>query len=207
MLIKKLIPINSYKQNINKLSRKAILKRIKRIKKENTKNSSEVMPDNLKNMEIKRIYKPLNPENKFNSSLIGISEMMKRNNISLISDNSIRNVILKFRQERAIEHKKKKIYYIDKKYEDFKKEKNNNFLLLRAMLRKDPLTIQSLIKRNEDKENKTNKTNKFISMKRVIRNRTVYGGKGTYIGNRSTDSFGKNTIYKKTNYNNNYGKK
>ena len=186
MLIKKLIPINSYKQNINKLPRKAILKRIKRIKKENTKNSSEIMPDNLKNMEIKRIYKPLNPENKFNSSLIGISEMMKRNNISLISDNSIRNVILKFRQEREIEHKRKKIYYIDKKYEDFKKEKNNNFLFLRAMLRKDPLTLQTLIERNknkEKKEKKEKKMNKIISLKNIIRNRTLYGGKTTtYMG-------------------------
>ena len=200
MLIKRIIPLNSYKQNTNTLSRKIILKRIKRVKRENIKSSPEQVSENLKNMEIKRTYKPLNPDNRFNSSSIGLSEMMKRNNISLISDDSIRNVIIKFRQERAIEHKKKKIYYLDKKYEDFKKEKNNNFLLLRAMLRKDPITIQSLIKRNRNKEKKPNK---LISMKGVIRNRTIYGGKGTYIGNRSSDSFGKNTFYKKTNYSNN----
>ena len=200
MLIKRIIPLNSYKQNTNTLSRKIILKRIKRVKRENIKSSPEQVSENLKNMEIKRTYKPLNPDNRFNSSSIGLSEMMKRNNISLISDDSIRNVILKFRQERAIEHKKKRIYYLDKKYEDFKKEKNNNFLLLRAMLRKDPITIQSLIKRNRNKEKKPNK---LISMKGVIRNRTIYGGKGTYIGNRSSDSFGKNTFYKKTNNSNN----
>ena len=200
MLIKRIIPLNSYKQNTNTLSRKIILKRIKRVKRENIKSSPEQVSENLKNMEIKRTYKPLNPDNRFNSSSIGLSEMMKRNNISLISDDSIRNVIIKFRQERAIEHKKKRIYYLDNKYEDFKKEKNNNFLLLRAMLRKDPITIQSLIKRNRNKEKKPNK---LISMKGVIRNRTIYGGKGTYIGNRSSDSFGKNTFYKKTNNSNN----
>ena len=199
MLFKKINPLFSYKQNINNLSRKTILKRIRRIKNESRKNSSEQISDNLKDMEIKRIYKPLNPENRFNSSSFGLKEMMKRNNISLISDDSIRNVIIKFRQERKREYEKKKIHYIDEKYKDFKKQKNNNFLFLRAMLRKDPLTIQTLIERNKDKEKKEKKMNKIISLKNIIRNRTIYGGKTSYKGNRSSDFFGKNTIYTKNN--------
>ena len=199
MLFKKINPLFSYKQNINNLSRKTILKRTRRIKNESRKNSSEQISDNLKDMEIKRIYKPLNPENRFNSSSFGLKEMIKRNNISLISDDSIRNVIIKFRQERKREYEKKKIHYIDEKYKDFKKQKNNNFLFLRAMLRKDPLTIQTLIERNKDKEKKEKKMNKIISLKNIIRNRTIYGGKTSYKGNRSSDFFGKNTIYTKNN--------
>ena len=200
MLFKKINPLFSYKQNINNLSRKTILKRIRRIKNESRKNSSEQISDNLKDMEIKRIYKPLNPENRFNSSSFGLKEMMKRNNISLISDNSIRNVIIKFREDRKREYEKKKIHYIDDRYKDFKKEKNNNFLFLRAMLRKDPLTLQTLIERNKNKEKKEKKMNKIISLKNIIRNRTLYGGKTTtYMGNRSSDFFGKNTAYKKNN--------
>ena len=202
MLIKKIFPISFYKQNIHKLSRKTIFKRIKKIKIENTKNSLEQASDTFKNMEIKRSYKPINPVNKFNSSSIGFTQMIKRNNISLISDDSIRNLLMKFRQDRKKEYNEKKIYYIDEKYDDAKNEKNNNFLLLRAMLRKDPITIQTLMKRNITREKKEKKINKFISMKGIFRNRTIYAGKSTYMGNSSTDFFGKNTIYKKTNNSN-----
>ena len=38
-------------------------------------------------------------------------------------------------------------------------------LLLRAMLRKDPITIQTLMKRHITREKKEKKINKFISMK------------------------------------------
>ena len=51
MLIKRIIPLNSYKQNTNTLSRKIILKRIKRVKRENIKSSPEQVSENLKNME------------------------------------------------------------------------------------------------------------------------------------------------------------
>ena len=88
---------------------------------------------------------------------MGIDEILKKDNIPLITNDSIKNLILKFREEREKEMFEKKVIYKDKSFEEIQKEKNTHFLMLRAMLRKDPLTIQVLMKRNRDEERKLKK--------------------------------------------------
>ena len=61
-----------------------------------------------------------------------------------------------------------------------KKEKNTQFLMLRAMLRRDPLTIQVLMKRNRNEEIKMRKNTSF---KRILRKRL--NSKKKYL-NRTT---------------------
>ena len=139
---------------------------IKNIKKEDSKELTEKSYQKKK-FEIKKIkilYRPLHPKKRFNSSSMGINEIIKKENLPLIMNTSIKNMIIKFREEREKEILEKKFFYRDKSYEDIKKEKENNFLMLRAMLRRDPLTIQSLIKRNREEEKKIKKSESMKSL-------------------------------------------
>lgn len=101
-------------------------------------------------------YKPIHPHFPFNRSSISIDEMVKKNNLSLITNNNLRNIIIKFREIKKKASEERKIIFKKVTENDFEKEKNNHFLMLRAMLRKDPLTIQSLIKREQENSKKLN---------------------------------------------------
>ena len=160
MLIPKIPSLKNVQFSSYKISRKQNLKQIQKIKLKNESAKELLYRDNNKSpkqdeiQRIRVIYKPINPENKFSSSTFGINEMMKKDNISLITNDSIRNLIVKFRAEREKELNEKKIFYKEKSYQDIQREKNTNFLMLRAMLRRDPLTIQALMKKNLDREKK-----------------------------------------------------
>jgi len=86
-----------------------------------------------------------------------VEEIVKKDNAALISNDKIRELITKFREERDKENLGKKIFYKEKSYQDIQKEKNTNFLMIRAMLRRDPVTIQSIMRRNKNNNN-VNKT-------------------------------------------------
>ena len=160
MLIPKIPSLKNVQFSSYKISRKQNLKQIQKIKLKNESAKELLYRDNNKSpkqdeiQRIRVIYKPINPENKFSSSTFGINEMMKKDNISLITNDSIRNLIVKFRADREKELNEKKIFYKEKSYQDIQREKNTNFLMLRAMLRRDPLTIQALMKKNLDREKK-----------------------------------------------------
>ena len=160
MLIPKIPSLKNVQYSSYKISRKQNLKQIQKIKLKNESAKELLYRDNNKSpkqdeiQRIRVIYKPINPENKFSSSTFGINEMMKKDNISLITNDSIRNLIVKFRADREKELNEKKIFYKEKSYQDIQREKNTNFLMLRAMLRRDPLTIQALMKKNLDREKK-----------------------------------------------------
>ena len=129
---------------------------------------------NAKKFEPKRIkiiYKPIHKENKFDTSSMGINEIVKKKNLPLITNDTIKNLIIKFRNERKKEINEKRTFYRESSYQDIQREKNSQFLMLRAMLRKDPLTIQSLMNRNKRKESKIKKS---ISMKHILRNKINY---------------------------------
>ena len=155
MLIPKIYPLKqpSNLDNSIKITRRPILKKIIKIKKESTKDSLDNKEKkNPKTYQIKRIkvlYRPLNPQNKFNS-LMTVEEIVKKDNAALISNDKIRELITKFREERDKENLGKKIFYKEKSYQDIQKEKNTNFLMIRAMLRRDPVTIQSIMRRNKN---------------------------------------------------------
>ena len=162
-VIPKIPSLKNFQCSSCKISRKQNLKHIHKIKvkRESTKDlleqSHNFSPKRVEIQRIRVIYKPINPQNKFNSSSFGINEMMKKDNISLITNDKIRNLIVTFRAEREKEISEKKIFYKEKSYQDLQKEKNTNFLMLRAMLRRDPLTIQVLMRKNRDLEKKLNK--------------------------------------------------
>ena len=107
-------------------------------------------------------YRPINPKRTFNPSTIGINEIVKKNNLSLITNYNLKKIIIKFRDERQKEIEEKKMIYKNKSFHDYEKEKNLHFLMLKALLRKDHQTIQYLIKR-ENKENKK-KENSCLSI-------------------------------------------
>ena len=205
MLIPKLSNIlqpKTFLLNSCKVSGRPILKHIKKIKKENSKDLTDHTAKYPKRTEIQKIkvlYRPLNPQNKFHSSGIGINEMVKKDNASLITNDSIRNLIFKFRQECAKEDKEKKILYRDKSYQDIQKEKDNNFLLLRAMLRRDPLTIQALMRKNRKTEQKMNKCN---SMRLKLKNISQSQRKDNFL-NKSNVFTGNNLTSEKFNNNSN----
>ena len=204
--LSKLSPPKLLQLNSCKLSRRPILKHIQKIKKENSKDSNEQILKHPKRFEIQKIkvlYKPLNPKNKFHSCSIGINEMVKKGNISLITNDTIRNLILKFRQEYEREFNEKKLIYREKSYQDIQKEKNANFLMLRAMLRRDPLTIQALMRRNRNKEQKLNECN---SMRTILKLKKIPQSqkKNDNFKNKSTIfTGGENLTSEKSNNNSN----
>ena len=156
------------------------LGKIENIKEENKKENTHqnYRSKNIKLKRIKVLYKPIHHE--YNSSFMGINEMLKKDNLPLITNDSIKNMILKFREEREKEKKEKRVIYKDRSFEDIQKEKNTHFLMLRAMLRKDPLTIQILMKRNREEEKKLKK---IASMKNIIKKKLKkkYFNRTTFI--------------------------
>ena len=155
---------------------------------------------NIKKFEPKRIkiiYRPLHKENKFNSSSMGINEIVKKKNLPLITNDTIKNLIIKFRNEREKEMSEKRVFYRESSYQDIQREKNTQFLMLRAMLRRDPLTIQSLMNRNKRKQTKIKKS---VSMKYLIRDKINYDKKKFF--NKTTDDTIASEKYQNNNSNN-----
>ena len=146
---------------------------------------------------IKIIYRPLHKENKFNSSSMGINEIVKKKNLPLITNDTIKNLIIKFRNEREKEMNEKRVFYRESSYQDIQREKNTQFLMLRAMLRRDPLTIQSLMNRNKRKQTKIKKS---VSMKYLIRDKINYDKKKFF--NKTTDDTIASEKYQNNNSNN-----
>ena len=202
-LIPRLSPTKHFSLNSCKVTRRPNLKHIQKIKKENTKDETEpIHKTRPKHREIQRIrvlYRPINPHNKFHSSSLGINDMVRKDNVSLISNDSIRNLILKFREEREKEISERKFQYKEKTSKEIQKEKNTNFLMLRAMLRKDPITIQAIIKRNQNKERQMNKC---ASMRSIV-NHKNFPVTHRKIWNRSTFFPRESLTSEKSNNNNN----
>mgnify|MGYP002868435095 FL=1 len=209
MIIPKLMIIRNIQCNSCKVSRRPITRAIPKIKirKEATKDSSEndinrhIRPKNYEFQNIKVYYRPIHPTFKFNSSSIDINEMVKKDNASLITNDSIRKLLVKFREEREKEMNERKVLYKDKSYQDIQKEKNKNFLMLRAMLRKDPLTIEVLMRQNRDKEQK--KLNKCTSMKAILKYKKDDDSQRKIYLNKSTILPRENLTSEKNNTNNN----
>ena len=160
--------------------------------------------DNIYSYEMKQgmKYRPINPKRSFNPSTIGINEIIKKNNLSLITNNKIKNIIIKFREEKQKEIEEKKVLYKNKSYHDIEKEKNTHFLMLKALLRKDHQTIQNLIKREnkeiKKKENRCSSSRNFLYLNKRVRNKSA--PKTLFFGNNfiSTKNTNKTLYIKNT---------
>ena len=196
MIIPKISLSNSFHLKSSKTTGIPTVKKLVKINEQKHITGQNFIKKKIKIKPIKVMYKPLHPEHRFNSSSININDMMKKNNLPYITNNSIKNIILKFKEEREKERNEKRMIYKDKSYEDFQKEKNTQFLMLRAMLRRDPLTIQVLMKRNRNEEIKMRKNTSF---KRILRKRL--NSKKKYL-NRTTIMSEDNLTYEKSHINN-----
>ena len=196
MIIPKISLSNSFHLKSSKTTGIPTIKKLVKINDQKHITGQNFIKKKIKIKPIKVMYKPLHPEHRFNSSSIDINDMMKKNNLPYITNNSIKNIILKFKEEREKERNEKRMIYKDKSYEDFQKEKNTQFLMLRAMLRRDPLTIQVLMKRNRNEEIKMRKNTSF---KRILRKRL--NSKKKYL-NRTTIMSEDNLTYEKSHINN-----
>ena len=196
MIIPKISLSNSFHLKSSKTTGIPTVKKLVKINDQKHITGQNFIKKKIKIKPIKVMYKPLHPEHRFNSSSININDMMKKNNLPYITNNSIKNIILKFKEEREKERNEKRMIYKDRSYEDFQKEKNTQFLMLRAMLRRDPLTIQVLMKRNRNEEIKMRKNTSF---KRILRKRL--NSKKKYL-NRTTIMSEDNLTYEKSHINN-----
>ena len=167
----------------NKLSSMLMTKKLAQFEINKELTQQNYNPKKFEPKRIKVKYKPIHQEHKFDSSSMGINEIIKKRNLPLITNDTIRNLIIKFRSEREKALNFKRVFYRERSYQDIQKEKNTQFLMLRAMLRRDPLTIQSLMNRNKKKETKIIKS---VSMKHMFRNK-INGDKKQYL-NKTTFS-------------------
>ena len=110
-MLNKKLPI-SKSQILNKSKLVQIPKIKNMIKIENKKDNTEqnYYPKKIKLKRIKLIYRLIHPENRFSSSSMGINEMLKKDNLPLITNDSIKNLIIKFREEREKEMIENKSY-------------------------------------------------------------------------------------------------
>ena len=194
MLIPKIPSLKTAQYSSYKISRRQNSNRIQKIKSKNDSAKELLYPNfnkSPKQVEIQRIrviYKPINPQNKFSSSTFGINEMMKKDNISLITNETIRNLIVKFRADREKELNDKKIFYKEKSIQDIQREKNTNFLMLRAMLRRDPLTIQVLMKKNRDRAQKMNKCSSTKTYLKKNINKSIFLSKESLSSEKNNNT-------------------
>ena len=155
----------------NELSMLSMTKNLKKFGLTKLHTQQNYNPKKFEPKRIKVLYRPLHQEHKFDSTSMGINEIVKKQNLPLITNDTIRNLILKFRSEREKEINEKKFFYKERSYEDIQKEKNTQFLMLRAMLRRDPLTIQSLMRRHRNEEIKIKRSS---SMKSILNKKMKY---------------------------------
>ena len=78
--------------------------------------------------------------------------MLKESNLSLITNKKMKNIFIKYKEERAKDIKAKKILYRNRSFCNPEEEKSNRFKMLRALLKKDYRTIQNLM--DKEKKNK-----------------------------------------------------
>ena len=75
------------------------------------------------------IYKPIHPKYPFNSSTLGLDEILKPQTISLIKDYTLKNIIIKFCEEQKKLSAERKLLFHNQSTSNMKKnfnEKNNN---------------------------------------------------------------------------------
>ena len=84
----------------------------------------------------KNVYRPINPIHPFNSKIISPDEISKKENALLINNNTLKDIILKFNDERrkkSNELIKNHQYF----YNKFKDEDKRYDLALKTILKKD----------------------------------------------------------------------
>ena len=117
------------------------------------------------NYLIKNVYRPINPIHPFNSKIISPEEISKRENALLINNKTLKDIILKFNEEKRkknIELIKSHQYY----YHKFKNEDKQYNLALKTILKKDFNNLPSFL--SGKKDNKNNKRNLKIKISRNI---------------------------------------
>ena len=100
------------------------------------------------------LYKPIKKNHPFNFSTIGINEILKKSNLSLITNKKMKNIFIKYKEERAKEIKAKKILYRNRSFCNPEEEKSNRFKMLKALLKKDYRTIHNLMDKEKKKKKK-----------------------------------------------------
>ena len=152
-------------KKLKKIKLISLNKNYQRIKKHNI-SVIEKSKEDRKEFISHLSYKPLHPRYPFDRSSITIEKLSKVNNISLLLNNNIKNIILKFRENKLKESESRRpILYKSKSYTTLKEEKDSNFLLLRAMLRKDAFQIENILNRNKLNNKRINKK---IRLKKII---------------------------------------
>ena len=152
-----------------------------------TKKSSTLFNENssrsiLEKSESRQtiFYKPINPKHPFNPYTIRLNEIIKKNNLSLITNNKFKSIIIKFRNERKKKFEEKKVFYKNKSFYDYEEEKKTHHKMLKAMLKKDAQTLQFLLIQDQKKNLKKN--NKLHSLK----NCSFSNRKNSNSSNRNT---------------------
>ena len=110
-------------------------------------------PDNL----TKCVYRPINPSHPFNSQIIiNPKEISKKKNEHLILNDTIKNIIVKFNNDKRKKNNeiiKNQKYF----YNQFKDEEKKYYLALKTILKKDFDNLPKFLSQN--KENRKRKKN------------------------------------------------
>ncbi len=114
----------------------------------------------------KNIYRPINPSHPFNSTILNPKEISKRKNAHLIINNTIKDIIKKYNNDKNKSNEKiknnKYFYY------KFKDEDKNYYLALKSILKKDFAHLPKFL--SENKNNKKKKINLKINVSRNNKN-------------------------------------
>ena len=130
---------------------------------------------------IKNVYRPINPIHPFNSKIISPDELSKRENALLINNKSLKDIILKFNDEKRKKNQeliRSHQYY----YHKFINEDKKYNLALKTILKKDFNNLPSFLR--EKKERKDDKKNKINLKIKISRNDNNFSEKYAY-NNRS----------------------
>ena len=103
----------------------------------------------------KNVYRPINPIHPFNSKIISPDEISKKENALLINNNTLKDIILKFNDERrkkSNELIKNHQYF----YNKFKDEDKRYDLALKTILKKDFNNLPNFLSERKVKKKKIN---------------------------------------------------
>ena len=103
----------------------------------------------------KNVYRPINPIHPFNLKIISPDEISKKENALLINNNTLKDIILKFNDERrkkSIELIKNHQYF----YNKFKDEDKRYDLALKTILKKDFNNLPNFLSDKKVKKKKIN---------------------------------------------------
>lgn len=105
----------------------------------------------------KNVYRPINPSHPFNSRFINSDEILKKRNALLINNKNIKDMVLKYNNDKINSYKIKKNHHYY--YDQFKDEEKKYYMAVKVILKKDFNHLPQILTEKKEKKSMNSRLN------------------------------------------------